>query len=247
MKQAPSIGMNRTGTATAPERLKEMLQGMEEFLPPIVSNAQHIAQLRIDYAQDVGPIGSIPPPSGIVSTLQTAVKSVTGGQPTVFLDKLGARMGFERSGVRLYEALISKQQAFGGFSGGPSQEDLIEILREEYTHFIMLKEVIEQLGGDPTAVTPAADLQAVLSQGPTMLLTDPHITLLQSLEAALVIELTDNDSWHALAELATIAGEDQLAQEFMAAYHTEQEHLHKVRRWLAAGQGRNSHDGATAA
>jgi hypothetical protein len=222
-----------------------MLTGMEEFLPAGASDGQNIAQLRVTYANEVGPSGSVPPPSGIVSTLQTAVKSVTGGQPTLFIDKLGARLGFERSGVRLYEALVSKHQAFGGFTGGPGQEDLIAILREEYDHFMMLKEVIEQVGGDPTAVTPSADLEAVLSQGPMMLLTDPHITFLQSLEAVLVVELTDNECWEALAQLATIAGEEQLAQQFRRAYHTEQEHLEKVRTWVAAGQGRNGHDGST--
>jgi len=243
MNQTAPLGTNRTGTALAPERLREMLNGMEEFLPPAASNAQNIALLRVDYAGEVGPTGSVPPPSGIVSTLQTAVKAVAGGQPTLFIDKLGARMGFERSGVRLYEALISKHQAFGSFSGGPSPEDLIDILREEYAHFMMLKEVIERLGGDPTAVTPSADLESVLSQGPAMLLTDPHVTLLQSLEATLVVELTDNECWNALSQLAAITGEDQLAQQFTAAYQTEQEHLQKVRGWVAAGQGRGGYNG----
>jgi hypothetical protein len=247
MNQTASLGSNRTGTATAPERLQEMLTGMAEFLPAVASDGQNIAQLRVVYAQEVGPSGSVPPPSGIVSTVQTAVKSITGGQPTVFLDKLGARMGFERAGVRLYEALVSKHQAFGGFTGGPSQEDLIDILREEYAHFMMLKGVIEQVGGDPTAVTPSADLEAVLSQGPAMALTDPHITLLQSLEATLVIELTDNECWLALSQLATIAGEEQLAQQFRSAYQTEQEHLEKVRCWVAVGQGRGGYDGSASA
>lgn len=244
MNQTASLGSNRTGTATAPERLREMLAGREEFLPPGASDGQNIAQLRVTYAHEVGAIGSIPPPSGIISTLQTAVKSVSGGQPTLLLDKLGARLGFERAGVRLYEALVSKHQAFGSFSGGPSQEDLMNILREEHAHFMMLKEVIEQMGGDPTAVTPSADLEAVLSQGPLMLLTDPHITFLQSLEAILVVELTDNECWEALAQLATIAGEEQLARRFMSALAAEQEHVRKVRRWVAAGQGRGEYTGS---
>lgn len=238
MSQTVSVGTNRTGTAIAPERLREMLNGMDEFRPPAAIDAENIARLRVEYANEVGPLGSVPPPNGIASTLQTAIKAITGGQPTVFIDKLGARLGFERAGVRLYEALISKHHAFGSFTGGPSQGDLLGILRDEYAHFLMLKKVIEQVGGDPTAVTPSADLEGVLSHGPAMLLTDPHVTLLQSLEATLVVELTDNECWNALSQLATIAGEDQLAQQFTGAYQTEQEHLRKVRSWVAAGQGR---------
>ena len=62
MKQTATVGTNRTGVAVAPERLQEMLSGMEEFPPTTQGNAQEIAQVRIAYAQLAEPPGSVPLP-----------------------------------------------------------------------------------------------------------------------------------------------------------------------------------------
>jgi rubrerythrin len=238
MNQNATLGTNRTGVAAAPERSQEMLTGMEEFPPTSQGSALDTAQVRIAYAKEAEPIGSVPMPEGWQNKVRTAVKVVQGAQPTLFMDKLGERLAFERAGTRLYEALISKYDAYGSFSGGPSKADLEHILEEEYRHFTMLQSVIEQLGGDPTAVTPSANLHATASQGLPKVLTDPRTTLLQSLEAILIAELADNACWEALVELAQQAGEDELVPQFESACATEQEHLTKVRTWLAAAQGR---------
>ena len=44
-----------------------------------------------------------------------------------------------------------------------------------------------------------------------------------------------------VAERAQEAGEDDLVQPFKQSYAMEQEHLHKVRAWAAAGQARDGH------
>jgi rubrerythrin len=238
MNQSASLGMNKTGGATAPQRLQEMLSGVEPFLPQSMGSAQAIADVRIAYATEAEPVGSVPMPASFAGTVKTAVKAITGANPTLFVDKLGERLAFERSGVRLYEAVLSKYDAYGSFSGGPSREDLRQILNDEFSHFAMLSQAMEQLGGDPTAVTPSANLQATMSMGIIQVLTDPRTTLLQSLEGILLAELADNDCWEALGELASQAGEDELEARFLRAYAREQEHLNKVRMWLAAGQGR---------
>jgi rubrerythrin len=168
------------------------------------------------------------------------MKAVMGAKPTLLMDKLGERLAFERSGTRLYEALVSKHDAFGSFAGGPRKGDLEGILREEHEHFTMLSSTIEQLGGDPTAVTPSANLHATASRGIAQVIVDPRTTLLQSLEAILIAELADHACWEALIALAQQAGEDTLVKPFKQALVTEQEHLVKVRAWLAAGQGRTS-------
>jgi rubrerythrin len=157
------------------------------------------------------------------------------------MDKLGERLAFERTGTRLYEALVSKYDAYGSFDGGPSRDDLEHVLQEEYRHFTMLQSVIEQLGGDPTAVTPSANLHATPAHGVNQMIVDPRTTLLQSLAAILIAELADNACWEALIELAQDAGEDELVTQFQKALRHEQDHLTKVQTWLAAGQGR-SHD-----
>ena len=238
MSQNATLGTNLTGTGAAPQRSQEMLAGMEEFPPTSQGSAQDTAQVRIAYAQLAEPLGSVPLPATFKGKVQTAVKTVMGEGPTLFLDKLGERLAFERTGTRLYEALVSKYDAYGSFAGGPSREDLEHVQKEEYRHFMMLQSAIEQLGGDPTAVTPSANLHATAAHGINMVIVDPRTTLLQSLEAILIAELADNACWEALIELAQGAGEDELAKQFEQARVTEREHLQKVRAWLAAGQGR---------
>jgi rubrerythrin len=244
MSQSTTLGTNRTGIAAASQRSQEMLTGMDEFPPTSQGSAHDIAQVRIAYAQLAEPLGSVPPPANLKGTVQTTVKAVMGEKPMLFMDKLGERLAFERTGTRLYEALVSKYDAFGSFAGGPSREDLEHVRQEEYRHFTMLQSAIEQLGGDPTAVTPSANLHATAAHGINQVIVDPRTTLLQSLEAILVAELADNACWEALVELAQGAGEDKLVQQFEQARMTEQEHLEKVQAWLASGQGRTRNGGS---
>jgi rubrerythrin len=238
MDQNATLGKNRSGIAMAPQRAQEMLTGMDEFPPTSQGSAQDIADVRIAYAKEAEPMGSVSLPASWTEAARTAVKAIKGERPILLMDKLGERLAFERTGARLYEALVSKYDAFGSFSGGPSREDLEKIRKDEYGHFVMLRSVIEQLGGDPTTVTPSANLQGTVAHGVNMVIVDPRTTLLQSLEAILVAELADNACWEALMELAQGAGEETLVQQFEEALLAEQEHLTKVQTWLAAGQGR---------
>jgi rubrerythrin len=243
MSQSATLGKNRTGIAAAPQRSQEMLTGMDEFPPTSRGSSHDIAQVRIAYAQLAEPLGSVPPPANLKGTVQTAVKAMMGEKPTLLMDKLGERLAFERTGTRLYEALVSKHGAFGSFAGGPSRDNLEHVRQEEYRHFTMLQSAIEQLGGDPTAVTPSANLHATAAHGINQVIVDPRTTLLQSLEAILIAELADNACWEALIELAQGAGEDALVQQFQEALRNEQDHLAKVQAWLAAGQGRAGNGG----
>lgn len=52
-----------------------------------------------------------------------------------FLDKLSERLAFERTGVRLYEALLNKCQTLGESAPGPTLEDIEHIGSEELEHF----------------------------------------------------------------------------------------------------------------
>jgi len=238
MNQHATAGMNRTGMAAAPQRTQEMLAGMEEFPPSSQGSAEDLAQVRIAYAQAAEPLGSVPLPANLKGNGTSAAKAAKGAPPLLLMDKLGERLAFERTGTRLYEALVSKHEAFGSFAGGPSRDDLEHIRHEEFQHMTLLQSVIEQLGGDPTAVTPSADLHATAAHGIQMVIVDPRTTLLQSLEAMLIAELADHACWETLVALAQEAGEDALVEPFEQAHTTEQEHLDKVQAWLAAGQGR---------
>jgi rubrerythrin len=215
-------GDNHTGIALHPEYAAEMLNGTKEFGPTSGGGPELLAENRVRVAALSTPMGTMPPVSS-VPTEQLAL-----------LDKLGARLQFERTGTRLYEALISKLDAYGTFEGGPSREDLLQIRNEEHGHMQLVQALIVEIGGDPTVVTPCANLQAVASRGIGDVLMDPRTTLLECLDAILVAEMTDHDSWERLVTLATpVAAE--LAPKLHEAEETEAQHLVKVRAWLAAG------------
>jgi hypothetical protein len=232
------MGMNRTGIATAPDRSARMLDGMTEFPPDVPGDEATIALTRVEYALGSDPLGSVPPPMRVKGMLKSAVQATLGESPTQFIDKLGERLAFERTGVRLYMALLAKFDAHGTFEGGPERSDLEQILRDEYSHFRMLHGAVTRLGGDPTVFTPSADLQATMSKGIVEILVDPRTTVAQGLEGILLVELADNDCWFALVQLASEAGERELSEEFERALSTENRHLERVRNWIASAQGR---------
>jgi hypothetical protein len=215
-------GDNHTGIALHPEYAAEMLNGTKEFGPTSGGGPELLAQNRVRVAKLSTPMGTMPP----VSSVPT--------EQLVLLDKLGARLQFERTGTRLYDALISKLDAYGTFEGGPSRDDLLQIRNEEHVHMHLVQALIVRLGGDPTVVTPCANLQAVASRGIGDVLMDPRTTLLECLDAILVAEMTDHESWELLVNLAAPVIND-LADDLREAQQTEAEHLIKVRAWVAAG------------
>jgi rubrerythrin len=220
--------VNRTGIALAEDRAGQMIAAVEEFPPTSQGDGLAIAAVRVRYAQDG----------------QDAEETEVAEQMPLLMDKLGERLAFERSGTRLYEALLSKYDAHGSFEGGPAREDIIRILTQELEHFRMLAEAIEALGGDPTELTRSANVQLTAAHGVAQVLVDPRTDLTESLEAIVVAELTDNECWETLTGLARLAGHEGLAGQCEAALLTEQEHLEKVRAWLTAGRGRPEGEGA---
>jgi ferritin-like protein len=243
MRQSAQQGPNRTGIMTAGDLATQMVEATREFPPSSGGDAQAIAAVRIAYAQAGEGLGEAPPPSSLMGKAKATVASAAGGQPTLLMDKLGERLAFEHAGARLYEALLSKHRAYGSFDGGPSAEDLFHILTEEYEHAELLTDAIKELGGDPTALTPAANLAVTISAGLPQVLSDPRTNLLQSLEAIVVAELADNECWTALAQLAQQDGHDDLADQCREAIGHERDHLRRVRKWIAAGQGRTAQEG----
>lgn len=225
MKIQPSLraGGNRTGLAHSPER-RGMLDVPPELGPTSRGSADQIAAVRIRYAREGGPPGTMPREPHVAF------------DQLMLLDLLGARLAFERGGVRLYDALIAKHDAFGGFSGGPERRDLVHIRDEEHAHMRMLDGLIADLGGDPTVVTPCANRELVASKGIIDVLVDPRTSLLDGLESIVVAELADHEQWIGLVDIARELDRDDLVRDFVTAQSTEDEHLTKVRSWIAAGR-----------
>jgi ferritin-like metal-binding protein YciE len=238
--QDASLGFNRTGIGTSPIASEQMMEGMDEFPPTTPGDESMIGVVRGEFAREAGTLGSVPPPLSVKGMVKTTVQAIKGSRPTQFIDKLGERLAFERSGVRLYEALISKFESHGGFEGGPNRAQLEENMREEHEHFRLLTEVVTRLGGDPTVVTPSADLHATMTKGVMEVMVDARTTFTQCLEALLVAELSDNECWESLIELARETGEQSVVTAFEKALEEEADHLEDVRAWIAAAQNRKS-------
>lgn len=106
--------LNRTGIGMAPVQGPEMLKGAADpqlSTPSSAGDERALEQVRSAYASQAEPLGSMPPPSSLKGIAKTALALLKGEQPTVLLDKLGERLAFERTGSRLYEALLAKHDA----------------------------------------------------------------------------------------------------------------------------------------
>jgi ferritin-like protein len=232
MKKPTEMGLNRTGIGMSPIQSREMIEGALESTPTSPGDETEIAKVRIDYIQESGPVGSVPLPATAKGTVKTAGPVITKN-PAVLIDKLGERLAFERTGTRLYEGVFAKYDALGGFEGGPTREELVEIHDEELRHFHLLCQALVDMGADPTAVTPSADIAGVEAFGVVQVITDPRTTLAQSLHAILLAELADNAGWELLIELAEAFGQDDMAADFRTALQNEQKHLARVRQWVS--------------
>jgi rubrerythrin len=232
-EQKPTdAGMNRTGIGASPIDKRKLEEAAAATEPPM-PNGHAIEMARVAIAREVGPVGSLPPPTTLKGMIKTLMERAEGHKPTVFLDKLGERLAFERTGTRLYDALIAKFENANIHQGGPSRAELERIREDEHRHMLLVRDAMEQLGADPTAMTPCADVIAVAGLGWVQALSDPRTTFTQGLDVILVAELADVDGWGLLTTMAEGLGFDDLAHRFHAANVQEEEHLQRVRTWIS--------------
>lgn len=234
MKDPTKIRENRTGAALAPELTAEMLEAVEELSPPAQVGGLPLEPIRAAYVLNAEPAGTMPPAAGLKEMAESVLNAIQGKNPLVLLDALGARLAFERTGTRIYEALLTKARSLDVVEGGPSVADLEAIHQDELDHFRILKDAIESLGGDPTVMTPTANVYAVASIGPLQVVSDPRMGMRESMHAILTIELTDNDGWDLLIRLANAFNQTDMVETFSACSLAEAEHLTRVREWLTA-------------
>jgi hypothetical protein len=231
MEQTTRMGLNRTGIQASPIDMEPMRQAAVNGRPTSSGDESQIAALRSNYIAEAEPVGTVPLPGKVKGAIKIAVEKLSGHHPEVLIDKLGERLAFERSGTRLYDALITKYVAAGVSLPTLSIERLREFRNEEAQHLELVAGALTSLGADPTAQTPCADLSGVESLGLMQVVDDPRTTFAQCLHAILVAELADNAGWELLIQLAEDAGKDDMAAGFRAALAQEQEHLAQTRRW----------------
>lgn len=245
-EQTSSMGMNRTGMQMSPFDTSTMQSGMPASMTPATpGDDSALAEMRSSYITQADPLGSVPIPGTVRGAITTGVSMLTGDQPQLLLDKLGERLAFERTGTRLYDALITKFEALQDESTSMTLADLQRIRQDEARHFAIVADAIETLGGDPTSQTPCADLVGVESMGLMQVVTDPRTTIAQSLHAILVAELADQAGWEMLIALAESEKQSVMITDFSVALDEERAHLAQVQAWFEeATMGRSISAGA---
>ena len=208
-REATDIGRNRTGLQASPQLSKEM----NDVVQPVAAetaDASPLNEVRLLYINEADPLGCV---------------------PQAFIDKLAERLAYERGGTRLYDAVIAKFMAHQGELPSASLQEVTEIRNEEASHAALIRTCLEQLGADPTAQTPSADLVGVATAGFLQAAADPRTTLAQTLQVALAAELVDVASWEMLISMAEQMGQDGMVERFRKALDHETEHVAKVRGW----------------
>jgi rubrerythrin len=243
MQESAKLSLkNRTGLQMSPAQSREMLDSTEDQVTTALPSPQNdgLAEVRAEYIASAEPLGTVPAPLSVTGMVKSATNMLAGNRLQAFVDKLAERAAFERGGTRLYDALLAKYSGRAHADDDDSDvehvpyETLLEIRAQEAEHFLMLSECITQLGCDPTAQTPCADVAGMQSTGLVQTVTDPRTTLAQSLSAILAAELVDVAGWDLLAEMAEAMGQEDMSGRFREALRHEEQHLEIVRSWYSA-------------
>ncbi len=233
MKEQIPVGMNRTGMQMSPFETSSMQAGMPASMTPATpGDDTALAAMRSSYIAEADAIGSVPVPATVQGAVAAGTSMMLGNRPQLLLDKLGERLAFERTGTRRYGAEITKLEATQDETTSMTLADLQRVRQDEARHFSIVASAIEALGGDPTSQTPCADVAGVESMGLMQVLTDPRMTIAQSLHAILIAEMADNAGWEMLIALAEDQNQGSMISDFSVALDEERTHLQQVRNWL---------------
>ena len=225
------LGINKTGAMTSIKEALKTLEGAESLTNPPDGDSSLIGENRVRYMMEGDPVGTVPIPLTVKGMMSSVQEKLLMGNH-IFMDKLGERIAFERTGTRLYESLISKHIGTKDQRSLPDLTMLEQFYLEELKHFNMAAEIMMKLGGDPTAMTPSADIAGVAGMGWVQVINDPRTTFLQSLETILQAELVDNACWETLIEIAAGMGLQEAVEEFTVALEEEKFHLATVKQWV---------------
>ena len=217
-----NVGMNRTGIQMSPIDAA----AMQDYDPAILDvvpegSEDDLALIRNDYIAQADSFGSVPVPATVTGAVSMGMQALKGESPAILMDKLGERLAFERSGTRLYDALILKCGVLLDANFSMTVDELARIREDEARHYGIVKQAIESLGGDPTAMTPSADLAGVESMGLVQVLGDPRTSITQCLHAILTAELSDNAGWETLVALADAQGLEDMVEDFTVALNQD--------------------------
>jgi rubrerythrin len=236
-QQREHVGLNKTGIQMSPFATRDMLDDDNIAQRGTPGDETAVVAMREAYIAESEGIGSIPVPATVKGMVGMGVNMLKGDRTEVLLDKLAERLAFERTGTRLYDALLTKLDALGDGGTSITKEQVAAIRADEARHMLMVKEAIDRMGGDPTAQTPSADVAGVESMGLVQVLSDPRTSLAQSLHAILTAELADNAGWETLIALAGEHGQNEMIRAFSQTLEQENRHLALVQGWYQEAIG----------
>lgn len=151
--------------------------------------------------------------------------------PARVIDLLNERLAFERSGVKLYDMLLSRLRDTTDPMLKPLVGQVQEHRDEEKEHEEWLEEQIRALGGDPHTPSEHSILVQAESEGiERVMRRDGRIP--HAFHALLTAELADNAGWDLLVQLADEFGDRRAKKEFKKRLHAEEKHLLFVRETL---------------
>lgn len=244
--QNEHVGMNKTGVQMSPLETRRMLSDDKIITRVHPGDETQMARLRQAYIAESGNVGSIPPPATLKGALSTGLHMLKGDSPQILIDKLSERLAMERTATRLYDALLTKLDVVTEGKMSITREDVASIRGDEARHALLIKEAIESIGGDPTAMTPSADIVGVEAMGLVQVLNDPRASLAQSLHAILTAELSDGVGWETLIALADQNNQAGMVEHFSDALQQERRHQAMIQTWYEEAVGLDNVAGARA-
>lgn len=153
--------------------------------------------------------------------------------PDKLLDLLTERLTFERTGVKLYDIVLSKmsnsqdKSIIGMIPQIKKQRD------QEKEHEEWLEEQVRALGSDAHTETDLSELVMREARGlKEVVESDDELTHL--FHALLVAELVDENGWKLLVQLADEAEDQEALSSFIQRAREEEDHLLYVRTVVAA-------------
>jgi rubrerythrin len=231
------MGMNKTGVQMSPFDTKAMLSDDNILERGYVADETAAARLRQSYIRESDGLGSIPVPGTMTGMASMGMHMLMGDMPQVLLDKMAERLAMERTATRLYDALLTKLEVVTAGRSSINLEQVASIRGDEARHALLLADAIASLGGDPTSMTPSADLAGVEAMGLVQVLNDPCTSLAQSLHAILTAELSDGVGWETLVALADEQSHPDLVDGFSTALQQERKHLAMIQTWYEEAVG----------
>jgi rubrerythrin len=153
------------------------------------------------------------------------MRRLVAKHPERVVDYLAERLAFERSGVRLYDALLERVRE----AEEPEVLSLVPLLErqrdEEHEHVTWLQGQLEGLGAGPHPMSARAQLSYEETRGFAHVILETGAPLPHLLHALLAAELVDHAGWDLLVALADEAQDGEAQRELHRRRDEEARHL----------------------